>query len=130
MDHVIGGTDFQGSIEQAIDNALGKAKASDQIVLTHAAAVALLSEIDELRDSDEPMKPRFLHVMSKDNEQVIRVEMISCAAVDPSGKAAVLFAGGGMVQFDALAWRLLFSHIKQYADIEMVPVAPPSTLGS
>jgi hypothetical protein len=127
MEYVIGGADLQGSIEQAIDDAMGKASPKDQIVLTHAAAAALLDEFDALRD-EAPAKPRFLHVLTDKVEQLVRVEAISCVAVDPTGRATVAFAGGGLLGFDAVDWRLLFSHIKEYVDLEMVPVAPPSKL--
>ena len=129
MDFEIGGTSLPQSVEQAIDDALGTGS-TDRILLTREAATALLSEFDAIRENSEPVRPRFLHVMTKDTEQLVRVEAISCVAVQPNGMATVAFAGGGIIQFDAMAWRLLFGHIKQYVDLELVPVAPASKLGN
>lgn len=123
MDFEIGNKSVPESVEEAIDNAIGTSS-TDRIILTRDAAEKLLSEIDGLRDDATPVKPRFLHVLSQKTEQLVRVEAISCVAVDANGQATVVFAGGGVVGVDALTWRLLFSHIKQYAEIEMVPVAP------
>jgi len=121
---------LNGPVEQAIDDAMGKAATSDRIVLTYGAALALLDEIDQTRSDGEATKPTFLHVMTAGAEQLIRVEAISAVAVRKDGMATVCFAGGGVIQFDPLAWRILFAHIKEHAELEMVPIAPASKLVS
>ena len=128
MDFEIGGADLTGPVEQTIDDAMGKAKTTDRIVLTYGAAQALLDEIDEAR-SGQPQKVTLLHVLTAQVEQFIRPEAISCIAVQ-GGVATVAFAGGGVIQFDALAWRILFAHLKDHVELETVPIAPPSKLVS
>ena len=129
MDYVIEGSKVQSTIEDALDDIMADAKPDDQVTLSYTAAESLLYEIDSLRSGPQS-KVRLLHVMTAETEQLIRIEAISCVAVQKNGMATIAFAGGGVIQFDALAWRILFAHIKEYADLETIPIAPPSKLVS